>query len=103
MKKLILRTLVAVLALPIWFTAGIVVVHAQETTCPEPTPVTIDIKPGDPSNTIHLSARGFLPVAVLTTPDFNARQFVPEMAHLNDSRVAMEMGCSGPEAVHWSY
>src|SRR5512138_4044912 len=103
MKKLILRILVAVLALPIWFLAGTSTVHAQETTCPEPTPVTIDIKPGDASNRINLSARGLLPVAVLTTRDFDASRFAPEMAHLNDADIAMSAGCTGAEAVYWKY
>lgn len=103
MKTLILRTLVAMLALPIWFLAGPAAVHAQEMTCPDHTSVTIDIKPGDPANKIKLSARGLLPVAVLTTADFDARQFTPEMAHLSDADLASTMGCVGAEAVRWKY
>ncbi len=103
MKKLMLSTLIVVLALPIWFLGGATAVHAQEMTCPDHTPVIVDIKPGDRSNTINLSARGLLPVAVLTTKDFDASQFKPEMAHLNDSGIAMTSGCAGPEAVGWNY
>ncbi len=103
MKKLILRTLVAVLALPIWFLTNTTAVRADEMTCPEPRPVTIDIKPDDASNKINLSARGLLPVAVLTTPEFNASQFTPEMAHLSDAATAMTTGCAGAEAVRWNY
>jgi hypothetical protein len=34
--------------------------------------VAIDIKPGDAANLINLNSNGVLPVAVLTTPDFDA-------------------------------
>lgn len=37
-----------------------------------PTPVQIDIKPGSTINSINLGAKGSVPVAILTTPDFNA-------------------------------
>ncbi len=103
MKKLTLSILIVILALPLWFLGGATAVRAQEMTCPEPTPVTVDVKPGDRSNTINLSARGLLPVAVLTTRDFDASQFKPEMAHLNDANIAMTAGCSGAEAVYWKY
>lgn len=103
MKKLILSTLVAVLALPVWFLGGARVVHAEEMTCPEHTVVTVDIKPGDDPDKINLSANGLLPVAVLTTQDFDAGQFTPEMAHLSDASIAMTMGCVGADAVRWNY
>ena len=75
---------------------------AQEMTCPEHTPVGIDIKPADHPNKINLTAKGLLPVAVLTTPTFDASQFAPEMAHLSDSRMAMGAGCVGADAVRWN-
>lgn len=34
--------------------------------------VQIDVRPGDDTNTINLKTRGSVPVAVLTTPDFDA-------------------------------
>jgi hypothetical protein len=103
MKKLILSILVAILALPIWFLGGVTAVYAEEMTCPDHTAVTVDIKPGDDSNKINLSSRGLLPVAVLTTDDFDASQFTPEMAHLSDASLAMDMGCIGADAVRWNY
>lgn len=103
MKKLMLSTLILILVLPVWFLGDVPVVHAQEMTCPDHTTVRIDVKPGDRSNKINLSARGLLPVAVLTTRDFDARHFTPEMAHLSDADIAMDMGCAGAEAVHWKY
>ena len=102
MKKLILISLIVLLTLPVWFT-GATAVHAEEMTCPEHTPVSIDIRPGEAPNKINLSAKGLLPVAVLTTPDFDASHFAPEMAHLSDARIAMSMGCVGAEAVRWNY
>lgn len=103
MKKFMLSTLIVILALPVWFLGGVQAVHAEEMTCPDHTSVTVDIKPGDPSNKINLSARGLLPVAVLTTDEFDAGQFTPEMAHLSDAGIAMDMGCVGADAVHWTY
>jgi hypothetical protein len=103
MKKLMFSILIVILALPAWFPGGTTAAHAKQMSCPDHTAVTIDIKPGDRSNKINLSARGWLPVAVLTTGDFDARQFTPEMAHLSDAETAMSMGCVGAEAVHWKY
>jgi hypothetical protein len=92
MKRLILRTVVVVLAFQLLLFGSTTAVHAQDTTCPEHMPVTIDIKPADTLNNINLSAKGWLPVALLTTDDFNASEFTPEMAHLSDASMAM-MGC----------
>ncbi len=103
MKKLMLSTLTVILALPIWFLGGATAVHAEEMTCPDHTAVAVDVKPGDRSNKINLSARGLLPVAVLTTDEFDASQFTPEMAHLSDANIAMDMGCVGADAVRWNY
>lgn len=103
MKKLIPLTLIALLALPVWFLGGTTAVHAEEMTCPDHTVVTIDIKPGDVPNKINLSSRGLLPVVVLSTQDFAASQFIPEMAHLSDAAIAMTTGCAGAEAVRWNY
>ena len=99
MKKLMLRSMIAVLAFQALFFVNPSVVHAEEMTCPPPTPVTIDIKPGGYPNKINLSASGLLPVAVLTTQDFDASQFTPEMAHLSDASVAMN--CMGAPAIRW--
>jgi hypothetical protein len=70
-------------------------------TCPTPLPVAVDVKPADTVNVIKLSARGLLPVAVLSTPDFDASLFMPMMAHLSDATAPMD--CSGAAAVRWSY
>ena len=101
MKKLILRTLITILAIQTLFFASSLNVHAQEETCPPPTPVNIDIKPADAVNKIKLSAKGLLPVAVLTTQDFDASNFTPEMAHLSDALIAIS--CAGAAAVRWNY
>ena len=76
--------------------------RADGMTCPEPTPVSVDIKPGNYPNKINLSSQGLVPVAVLTTQDFDASQFAPEMAHLNDANTDMSQGCSGAMAVRWN-
>ena len=101
MKKLILRSIITVLVLQALFLAGPSVVHAQDETCPAPTSVVIDVRPGSDANKINLSSRGLLPVALLSTSAFDAGSFMPEMAHLYDS--ATPMGCAGAEAVRWTY
>jgi hypothetical protein len=99
MKNLMLRLLVAVPVFVTLFCVDPSIVRAEEMTCPPHTPVTIDIKPGGYPNKINLSARGLLPVAVLTTPEFDASQFTPERAHLSDAGSAMS--CEGAAAIYW--
>lgn len=99
MKKLILKSLIVVFALQALYAAPSAV-HAEE-TCPPPTAVVIDVKPGSDTNKINLSSNGLVPVAVLSTSDFDATSFTPEMAHLSDA--AVPMGCEGAAAVRWAY
>jgi hypothetical protein len=99
MNNLYRKILIVFLALPALFLASPSTARAED--CPTPLPVAIDVKPGDTVNKINLSARGLLPVAVLSTADFDARLFEPEMAHLNDATAPMD--CSGAAAVRWSY
>jgi hypothetical protein len=75
--------------------------HADEMTCPIHTPVSIDIKPGSYPNSINLSSSGLVAVAVLTTQDFDANQFTPEMAHLFDVNTPMGDICGSPTALRW--
>jgi len=50
-----------------------------DVTVPVPViEVDIDIKPGSDPNSINLKSKGVVPVAVLTTDDFNANTVVPE-------------------------
>ncbi len=102
MKKLLLRILTTMLVLPVLFLGTPSVARADDMTCPTPTPVTIDIKPGNSQNRIKLSSQGVLAVAVLSTQDFDATLFTPEMAHLNDASIAMTAGCTGAAAQRWS-
>lgn len=44
--------------------------------------VTIDVKPGSSTNPINLKSKGVIPVAVLTTPDFDAATIDPFTACL---------------------
>jgi hypothetical protein len=101
MNKTIFRILILIpflgaLIFPAWMP-----VKAADTTC-NPTPVTIDIMPGTSPNRINLKSKGVVPVAVLTSPDFDASQFVPVMAHLTDADTAMTMPCTGAMAVRWA-
>ena len=47
-------------------------VHLDLTCCPEVPSVDIDIKPGSDPNSINVKSRGVIPVAILTTADFDA-------------------------------
>ena len=61
---------------------------------PPPTiEVTIDIKPGSDPNSINLGSKGVVPVAVLTTEDFDAAEVDPE---------TVRFGPDEAEAVHWA-
>ncbi len=100
MNNMYKKVLIAILVLPALFLVRPSAVRAEEMTC-NPQPVTIDVKPGDAVNKINLSARGLLPVAVLSTQDFDASLFTPEMAHLSDATAPMD--CSGAAAVRWAY
>ena len=102
MKKLMFRILMTALTLQALFLGTPSIVQAQEMTCPPPTPVLIDIKPGNSQNKVKLSSQGVLAVAVLTTQGFDASQFAPEMAHLNDANTAMAESCTGASALRWS-
>jgi len=48
-------------------------------------PVTIDIKPGADTNTINLGSKGSVPVAILTTADFDASTVDPTTVTLADA------------------
>ncbi len=51
-------------------------------------PVSIDIKPGSFPNSINLKSEGVLPVAILTTSDFNALEVDKATARLGDPRLS---------------
>jgi hypothetical protein len=52
-------------------------------------PVTIDIKPGTSRNTINLSSNGTVPVAILSTPGFDARTIDPTSITLANAPVSL--------------
>jgi hypothetical protein len=55
---------------PSWFIS-------DRPTAPIPEPIIIDIKPGSYPNSINLKSNGVVPVALLTTADFNASAVNP--------------------------
>jgi hypothetical protein len=50
--------------------------------------VSIDVRPGDPANHLNPGSHGLLPVAVLSTEEFDATSVDPETVTLNGARVA---------------
>lgn len=52
---------------------------------PLPLQAKIDIKPGEYPNTINLHSRGVVPVAVLTTPEFDAATIDPLMVRFSSA------------------
>ncbi|MDP2729015.1 MAG: hypothetical protein Q8O55_00805 [Dehalococcoidales bacterium] len=55
--------------------------------------VEIDIKPGSDPNSINPKSKGVIPVAILTTPDFDASTVDPD---------TVRFGPDEAEAVHWA-
>ncbi len=53
-------------------------------------PVTIDIKPGSFPNSINLGSNGTLPVAILSSPDFDAATIDPATITLADAAVKIK-------------
>ena len=66
------------------FTAG------QTITLAAALPVAVDIKPGSHPNTINLGSKGVLPVAILSTADFDARTVNPATVTLAGSHVQLK-------------
>ena len=98
-RSKLLQLFVALLTLGQLFLAS-TPVRAEDMTCPEHTPVSIDIKPGSYPNSINLDSKGVVAVAVLTTDNFDASLFTPEMAHLFDSALINE-SCENATFVRW--
>ncbi len=101
MKRTLLRVLILCLFLAslAFYPAGRA--QAADMTCPTHVPVTIDIKPNSDPNSISVYTVGLVQVAVMSTQDFDATQFKPQMAVLSDASIAMTDGCSGASAVRW--
>lgn len=62
-------------------------------------PVEIDIKPGSDPNSINLSSAGSIPVAILSSTDFDATTVEPESVSLAGARVKL-VGKSGKYLCH---
>ncbi|MBA7668279.1 hypothetical protein ES703_76389 [subsurface metagenome] len=58
-----------------------------------PIQVEIDIKPGSDPNSINLKSKGLIPVAILTTPDFDASTVDPDTVAFGPNEAA---------CVHWA-
>ena len=61
----------------VWEVTGLYNPHDAERLVPSITEVAIDIKPGSDPNSINLNSKGNVPVAVLTTDDFDASDVDP--------------------------
>jgi hypothetical protein len=101
MNRLRILRVFAVLLVGVQFLLTWMPARAEEMTCPEHTLISIDIKPGGYPNTVKLSSRGILAVAVLTTDNFDASLFTPEMAHLFDA-ASMNEDCMNATDVRWA-
>ncbi|OGO47046.1 MAG: hypothetical protein A2W34_07520 [Chloroflexi bacterium RBG_16_64_32] len=75
---------VALLGGPLWLafaraqwsssrsSSGLVNAGPAAVTTPTPLNISVDLKPGSDPNSTNLDSRGAIPVAILTTPDFDA-------------------------------
>jgi uncharacterized delta-60 repeat protein len=61
---------------------------------PSATPVSIDIKPGSSTNPINLSNNGLIPVAILTTPAFDATTVDPSTVCFGDDDNSGQRDCT---------
>jgi len=61
-------------------------------------PVDIDIKPGDARNIIRLASDAVIPVAILSTPDFDARTVDPRTVCFGDAEDPSQRDCLGRHA-----
>jgi len=70
-------------------------VFSLESVVPQPAavPVAIDIKPGSYPNSINPKSKGVIPVAILTTSDFDAATVDPD---------TVLFGPAEAEPVHWA-
>ena len=69
------------------------------TELPGILPVAIDIKPGNYPNPINLGSNGVIPVAILSSPDFDATTVKPETVFLGGAGVALR-GKGNKEMAH---
>lgn len=56
--------------------------------------VTVDIKPGSSVNPVNLKTKGVIPVAILTTPDFDATTVNPLSVCFGDAGDASQRDCT---------
>ncbi|MHC4535193.1 MAG: hypothetical protein ACYS6K_14690 [Planctomycetota bacterium] len=61
----------------LWFISDNIPIYLEPPESDDPE-ITIDIKPGSDENVINLKSRGVVPVAVITTVDFNAGFINPD-------------------------
>ncbi len=80
-----------------WNNGGSVVVNVVTMTCPV-IEVDIDIKPGSDPNCINLGSQGVIPVAILSTADFDATQVDPTTVELAGAGVAVRGKAKKPLA-----
>jgi hypothetical protein len=66
----------------LWFLSDVPIYLQTVTAAPEVVTMTIDIKPGDEQNNINLKSKGVIPVAILTTANFDATTVDPATALL---------------------
>jgi hypothetical protein len=64
-------------------------VHSGDVGTPIPVPIIIDIKPGSDTNSINISSSGVIPVAIISTKDFDAATVEPSTVSLAGASVKM--------------
>lgn len=100
MKRILLSLMILVAALSV-VGAGSFAYFNDSETSPDNTfsagtcgPVEIDIKPGSFPNSINPDSKGVIPVAILTTPDFDASAVDVD---------TVRFGPAGAWAVDWGF
>ncbi|MEN8131065.1 MAG: PKD domain-containing protein [Pseudomonadota bacterium] len=75
------------------------VIRITVTEGPPIVEVDIDIKPGSDTNSINISSAGVIPVAILSSTEFDATTVAPESVSLTGARVKM-VGKAGKYLCH---
>jgi hypothetical protein len=80
----------AVTSPPVNFTVVGTATSPDQPPPPESLTVSIDIKPGSSVNSINLGSNGVVPVAIFSTPTFDARQLDPQSIDLAGAHVKLK-------------
>ncbi|MDP2948419.1 MAG: hypothetical protein Q8P22_02635 [Chloroflexota bacterium] len=84
---------------PVVFSMAGLAIFGEPTVGGGPKEVDVDIKPGSDPNSIKLSNKGVIPVAILTTASFDATTVDPSTVCFGDAEDATQRDCTEAHAM----